>query len=59
MFAGDDSMSMADLYFFLAESSGTAQRKYNLRGTQLFDLEENISKILYLNWKEYDVVGTV
>lgn len=49
---------MDDIYLSIAGVMSAAQQK-GMSSMQLLDLEENIAKILYYKWKDFDVAGTI
>lgn len=49
---------MDDIYLSIAGITDAA-KKAKMSGSRLLDLEENISKILYYKWSDFDVAGTV
>ena len=55
LFGEDESMTMHDLYLLISDCIPFAMKEYRLNALRILTLEENIAKILNLNWKEYDV----
>lgn len=57
-FSNGSGCYMDDIYLSIAGVMSAAQQK-GMSSMQLLDLEENIAKILYYKWKDFDVAGTI